>query len=82
MASTSSIYGNNAPLPTPETAMSDFPLQSYAATKKSAEVLCYVYHYMYNLDVTIFRYFTVYGPSPRPDMVMFRLPNGLMRVDL
>ena len=77
MASTSSIYGNNAPLPTPETASSDFPLQSYAATKKSAEVLCYVYHYMYNLDVTIFRYFTVYGPSPRPDMVMFRFTQWI-----
>jgi nucleoside-diphosphate-sugar epimerase len=77
MASTSSIYGNNAPLPTPETANSDFPLQSYAASKKSAEVMCYVYHYMYNLDVTIFRYFTVYGPSPRPDMVMFRFTQWI-----
>ena len=77
LASTSSIYGNNAPLPTPETASSDFPLQSYAATKKSAEVLCYVYHSMYNLDVTIFRYFTVYGPSPRPDMVMFRFTQWI-----
>jgi len=77
LASTSSIYGNNAPLPTPETASSDFPLQSYAASKKSAEVLCYVYHSMYNLDVTIFRYFTVYGPSPRPDMVMFRFTQWI-----
>ncbi len=77
MASTSSIYGSNAPLPTPETANSDFPLQSYAATKKSAEVMCYVYHYLYNLDVTIFRYFTVYGPSPRPDMVMFRFTQWI-----
>jgi UDP-glucuronate 4-epimerase len=73
LASTSSVYGSNAPLPTPETYSSDLPLQAYAATKKSAEVLCHVYHYLYGLDVTVFRYFTVYGPAPRPDMVMFRL---------
>jgi nucleoside-diphosphate-sugar epimerase len=77
LASTSSVYGDNAPLPTSELVNSDLPLQSYAATKKSAEVLCYVYHYLYDLDVTIFRYFTVYGPSPRPDMVMFRLTQWI-----
>jgi UDP-glucuronate 4-epimerase len=72
LASTSSIYGNDAPLPTPETACSDLPLQPYAATKKAAEALAHSYHYLYNLDVTVFRYFTVYGPAGRPDMVMFR----------
>lgn len=77
LASTSSIYGDNAPLPTSEMECSDHPLQSYAATKKSAEVLCYVYHYLYGLDVTVFRYFTVYGPSPRPDMVMFRFTQWI-----
>ncbi len=77
LASTSSVYGSNAPLPTPETYSSDLPLQVYAATKKSAEVLCHVYHYLYGLDVTVFRYFTVYGPAPRPDMVMFRFTQWL-----
>lgn len=77
LASTSSVYGSNAPLPTPETCTSDMPLQAYAATKKSAEVLCHVYHYLYGLDVTVFRYFTVYGPAPRPDMVMFRFTQWL-----
>lgn len=72
LASTSSIYGNDAPLPTPETASSDRPLQPYAATKKAAEALAHSYHYLYNLDVTVVRYFTVYGPAGRPDMVMFR----------
>lgn len=72
LASTSSIYGHNAPLPTPEDADSDHPLQSYAASKKGAESLCYAYHHLYNLDITIFRYFTVYGPAGRPDMSMFR----------
>jgi nucleoside-diphosphate-sugar epimerase len=72
LASTSSIYGANAPLPTPESADSSHPLQPYAASKKGAEALCHAYHYLHGIDVTIFRYFTVYGPAGRPDMVMFR----------
>lgn len=72
LASTSSVYGANAPLPTPEAADSDRPLQPYAASKKSAESLCHAYHFLYGIDVTIFRYFTVYGPAGRPDMSMFR----------
>jgi UDP-glucuronate 4-epimerase len=71
-ASTSSIYGSNPPLPTPEDASSDRPLQPYAASKKGAEALCHSYHYLYGLDVTILRYFTVYGPAGRPDLAMFR----------
>jgi len=72
LASTSSVYGQNAPYPTPESADSDHPMQAYAASKKAAEMLCYAYHSLNNLDVTIFRYFTVYGPAGRPDMSMFR----------
>ena len=71
-ASTSSIYGANAPIPTPETACSDRPLQPYAVSKKSAEVQCYAYHYLYGIDVSVFRFFTVYGPAGRPDMAMYR----------
>jgi nucleoside-diphosphate-sugar epimerase len=72
LASTSSLYGANPPLPTPETAESDHPLQPYAASKKGAEALAYSYHHLFGVDVTVFRYFTVYGPAGRPDMVMFR----------
>ena len=72
LASTSSIYGENAPLPTSEAADSDHPLQPYSATKKGAEALCHAFHYLNGVDVTVFRYFTVYGPAARPDMVMFR----------
>jgi nucleoside-diphosphate-sugar epimerase len=72
LASTSSIYGADAPLPTSETATSSYPLQPYAASKKAAEVLCYTYHYLHGIDVTVNRYFTVYGPAGRPDMSMFR----------
>jgi nucleoside-diphosphate-sugar epimerase len=77
LASTSSIYGENAPLPTPEDADSDHPLQAYAASTKGAEAMCHAYHYLYGIDVTIFRYFTVYGPAPRPDMVMFRFAQWI-----
>ena len=72
LASTSSVYGSDAPLPTPEDAPSDRPLQPYAASKKGAEALCHAYHHLYGIDVTIFRYFTVYGPAGRPDMSIFR----------
>jgi nucleoside-diphosphate-sugar epimerase len=72
LASTSSIYGNNVPVPTPESASSDLVLQPYAASKKGAEAMCHAYHYLYGIDVTVFRYFTVYGPAGRPDMAMFR----------
>ena len=72
LASTSSVYGADAPLPTPEDASSDRPLQPYAASKKGAEAMCHAYHHLYGIDVTIFRYFTVYGPAGRPDMSIFR----------
>lgn len=72
LASTSSIYGADAPLPTPETAGSSKPLQAYAASKKGAEALTHAYHHLYDIDVTIVRFFTVYGPAGRPDMSIFR----------
>ncbi len=72
LASTSSVYGADAKLPTPEDDPSDRPLQPYAASKKGAEALCHAYHHLYGIDVTVFRYFTVYGPAGRPDMSVFR----------
>lgn len=76
-ASSSSVYGANPPLPTPEDVETDHPLQPYAASKKASEELCYTYNYLHNIDVTIFRYFTVYGPAGRPDMVMFRFAQWI-----
>ena len=67
----------SAPLPTPEDADSSLPLQPYAATKKAAEVLAHSYHHLHGLDVTVVRYFTVYGPAGRPDMVMFRFAQWI-----
>ncbi len=72
LASTSSLYGSDAPLPTPEDAPTDQPLQPYAASKKGAEAMCHAYHHLYDIDVTVVRYFTVYGPAGRPDMSVFR----------
>jgi nucleoside-diphosphate-sugar epimerase len=76
-SSTSSIYGADAPMPTPEDTDSSHPLQPYAASKKGAEALCHSYHFLNDIDVTIFRYFTVYGPAGRPDMVMFRFAQWI-----
>jgi nucleoside-diphosphate-sugar epimerase len=78
IASTSSVYGQDAPLPTPETAESRLPLQPYAASKVGAEAMAHAYHFLYGLDVTVVRYFTVYGPAGRPDMVIFRFIKWLM----
>ena len=72
LASTSSLYGANNPRPFREDANTDGPLSPYAASKKAAEALCYTYHYLYDIDVTVLRYFTVYGPAGRPDQSLFR----------
>jgi UDP-glucuronate 4-epimerase len=72
LASTSSLYGEKNPRPFREEANTDGPLSPYAASKKGAETLCYTYHFLYGLDVTVLRYFTVYGPAGRPDMSLFR----------
>ncbi|MEM7697955.1 MAG: NAD-dependent epimerase/dehydratase family protein [Verrucomicrobiota bacterium] len=70
-ASTSSLYAGQ-PMPFVETAVVDRPLSPYAASKKAAEVLAYTYHHLYQIDVSVLRYFTVYGPAGRPDMAPFR----------
>lgn len=72
LASTSSIYGAEPPYPTPETASSSEPLQPYAASKKGAEALAHAYHYLHGIDMTVVRFFTVYGPAGRPDLALFR----------
>lgn len=71
LASTSSLYAGQ-PTPFVETLPVNTPISPYAATKKAAEVMAYTYHYLYGLDVTVLRYFTVYGPAGRPDMSIFR----------
>ncbi|ASV73963.1 Nucleotide sugar epimerase [Thermogutta terrifontis] len=72
LASTSSLYGAHNPVPYREDADTNRPLSPYAASKKAAETLAFTYHYLHKLDVTVLRYFTVYGPAGRPDMSIFR----------
>lgn len=78
VASTSSIYGENPEYPTPETASSSEPMQPYAASKKGAEALAHSYHHLFDIDVTVARYFTVYGPAGRPDLAIFRFVKWIM----
>lgn len=76
-ASSSSVYGEKNPMPYKEDANTDYPMQPYAASKKASEVLAYTYHYLHGIDVSIFRYFTVFGPAARPDMAMFRFTQWI-----
>jgi len=71
LASTSSLYAGQ-PMPFKEDLPVNTPISPYAASKKGAEVMAYTYHYLYGFDVTVVRYFTVYGPAGRPDMCIFR----------
>ena len=72
LASTSSLYGKDHPTPYREDMNTDRQLSPYAATKKAAEAMAYTYHFLHKLDVSILRYFTVYGPAGRPDMTPLR----------
>jgi UDP-glucuronate 4-epimerase len=71
LASTSSLYGD-AERPFSEESATDRPLSPYAASKKGAEAMCHAYHHLHGIDVSILRFFTVYGPAGRPDMSIFR----------
>lgn len=71
-ASSSSVYGNSSVGPLSEELPTDSPLSPYAASKKAAEVLAHSYHHLHGLDVTILRFFTVYGPAGRTDMSVLR----------
>ena len=78
MASTSSLYAGK-PMPFLETADVRQPLSPYAASKLGAETMAYSYHHLHGLDVSILRYFTVYGPAGRPDMSPFRFTEWISR---
>lgn len=72
LASTSSVYGDGNPMPLSETSLTNRPRSPYAASKVAAEALAHAHHHVHGLDVTVLRYFTVYGPAGRPDMSLFR----------
>ena len=72
LASTSSVYGGGNPLPLTEEGDTGRPRSPYAASKRAAEALAHAHHHVHGLDITVLRYFTVYGPAGRPDMSLFR----------
>ena len=76
LASTSSLYAGQE-MPFIETLPVNTPISPYAASKKAAEVMAYSYHNLYDLDISVVRYFTVYGPCGRPDMCMFRFAEWI-----
>ncbi|WP_370231001.1 NAD-dependent epimerase/dehydratase family protein [Salipiger bermudensis] len=78
MASTSSVYGANTEMPYRETAKADHQMSFYAATKKANEAMAHSYAHLYGLPITMFRFFTVYGPWGRPDMALFKFVKAIL----
>ena len=76
-ASSSSVYGNNKKIPFSEGDNVDKAISPYAATKKAGEVMCHVYHHLYNIPISCLRFFTVYGPSGRPDMATYKFTKWI-----
>lgn len=76
-ASSSSVYGNSTEVPFKETARTDQPVSIYAATKKSNELMAYTFSSLYRLPTIGLRFFTVYGPSGRPDMAPMLFANAI-----
>ncbi len=78
IASTSSVYGSNKEMPLHENQKSDTQMSFYAATKKSNEAMAHSYSHLYDIPITTFRFFTVYGPWGRPDMALFKFTSNIL----
>ena len=81
LASTSSAYGANEAMPYRETLRADHQMSFYAATKKATENMAHSYAHLFNLPITMFRFFTVYGPWGRPDMALFKFTKSILNGD-
>ena len=79
MASTSSVYGNNKDYPLHENQKCNTPISFYAATKLSNEAMAHSYSHLYEIPITMFRFFTVYGPWGRPDMALFKFTKNILK---
>jgi UDP-glucuronate 4-epimerase len=77
-ASSSSVYGNNEKVPFSEKDNVDNPISPYAASKKSCELICSTYNTLHNIKIFAFRFFTVYGPSQRPEMAIAKFTNAII----
>jgi len=78
LASTSSVYGATQHLPFTETDSADRPLAAYPASKRAAEILAHTYHHLHGLSITVLRFFNVYGPAGRPDMMPMKLMEAAL----
>ncbi len=76
-ASTSSVFGNTKTVPFVPEDSCDRPLAPYAASKRASELLGYTYYHLHGLDCTVFRFFTVYGPRGRPDMMAYKVLDNI-----
>ena len=81
LASTSSVFGANTEMPYKETHRADHQMSFYAATKKSTESMAHSYAHLFDLPITMFRFFTVYGPWGRPDMALFKFTKAILAGD-
>ncbi|WP_431269048.1 NAD-dependent epimerase/dehydratase family protein [Dankookia sp. P2] len=79
MASTSSAYGANTTMPFRETDAVASPLNIYAATKMATEQMAHAYAALWRQPMTMFRFFTVYGPWGRPDMAFFKFTDAILK---
>jgi UDP-glucuronate 4-epimerase len=79
LASTGSVYGSSTPVPFVETASADRPLAPYPASKRAMEIMAHCYHYQWQLPTTILRFFNVYGPHGRPDMMPWQWSTQIAR---
>lgn len=78
LASTSSVYGNTRRLPFSEEDTPDWPLAPYPASKRAAELFAHSYHQLFDLNVTVLRFFNVYGPNGRPDMMPLKVIDSIL----
>ena len=76
--SSSAVYGNNKKIPFSEDDSVDRPISPYAATKKMGELLCHTYHHIYELNISLLRFFTVYGPRQRPEMAIHQFVRNAL----
>ncbi len=79
MASSSSVYGNTKEVPFKEDMVVDFAISPYAATKKANEVMSHVYHKLFNMNIIMLRFFTVYGPKQRPDLAINKFTRLMLK---
>ena len=79
MASTSSVYGANSKIPFIENEKTDHQLNMYSATKKANESMAHAYSHLWQIPITMFRFFTVYGPWGRPDMALFKFVSAILQ---